>query len=190
MTTFTLDTNCIIDIADSRPAKPHVLELARAHAEGKADVAIAAVSASERQQGDIYLDSYNVFRERLEALGLGHLTEIRGIAYWGISYWDQALYPTDEMSAREEIIHRVLFPSIPFFWADFAALANIAVDAIKDTKGKRWRNAFCDRQMFWAHDHAGRDVFVTSDANFIKLASHQDFPKAHIMTPSEAIRSL
>lgn len=190
MTTYSLDTNCIIDVAESRPSKPHILALAQAHADGKIDVAIAAVSASERQQGDFYLRSYEHFRERLRTLGLIHLTEIRGIAYFDISYYDHALYPTPEKIDREEKIHYALFPNIPFKWADFAKVIGIAATEISDHKGKRWRNAFCDRQMFWAHENAERDIFVTNDANFRKLASHPDFPTARIMTPVEAIGSI
>lgn len=188
MPTFTLDTNCIIDVAENRADAAGIKVLAQAHANAKADVAIVAVSASERQQGDRYLDSYNDFHERLEALGMDHLSELQGIAYVGISYWDHALSASAEMSAREEAIHNVLFPNISFYWADFAASVGIDVNAIDDRKAQRWRNAFCDRQMFWAHDHADRDVFVTSDANFLKMEKAKDFPRARVMKPSEAVK--
>ncbi|MEO9337216.1 hypothetical protein ABFT80_07255 [Mesorhizobium sp. SB112] len=190
MLTFTLDTNCIIDVADNRPEADGVIALAKAHAEGKADVAFVAVSASERQPGDRYLDSYSDFHGRLEALGLDHLTELKGIAYMDISYWDHSMWGSDEMTAREEAIHRVLFPNIAFRWTDFATSLKIDVNAIKDEKSKRWRNAFCDRQMFWAHDHGKRDIFVTSDANFQRLAGHTDFPNAVIFSPREAFKHI
>ena len=38
--TFTLDTNCIIDVAKKRPAAPAVQALADAHTAGRADVAV------------------------------------------------------------------------------------------------------------------------------------------------------
>jgi hypothetical protein len=49
--TFTLDTNCLIDVDDGRPAAPYVLRLIEAADKGVADVALVASSASERQPG-------------------------------------------------------------------------------------------------------------------------------------------
>jgi len=58
-------------------------------------------------------------------------------------------------------------------------------------EAKRWRNAFCDRQMFWAHDHNCRGVFVTSDDNFQKrLGRPGAFRSAQIATPDEALALL
>lgn len=188
MPSFTLDTNCIIDVAENRPNAADILKLADAHTKQKAHVAVAAVSASERQQGDYYLDSYEMFRERLETLGLGHLAEIMGIGYHAISYWNHALYPNDAMIAREVAIHGILFPIIPFQWSEFAAQTGVNVDAVKDDKAKKWRNAFCDRQMYWAHDHANRDIFVTRDRNYKKLMGRKDFPRSIVMTPDEAVQ--
>ena len=82
--TFTLDTNCIIDIAENRPAAGAVRTLADAHA-GRADVAVVAMSASEKQQGGHYIRNFAVFRDRLVSLGLGHLNVILPMGYWGIS---------------------------------------------------------------------------------------------------------
>jgi hypothetical protein len=81
MVSFTLDTNCIIDVAENRPGAAAIRALADAHAAGEADVALVAVSASERQPGDKYLDNFNVFQERLTALRLNHLTVLPSIAY-------------------------------------------------------------------------------------------------------------
>jgi hypothetical protein len=47
--TFTLDTNCIIDVAKKRPAARAVQALAEAHTAGRADVAVIAITASEKQ---------------------------------------------------------------------------------------------------------------------------------------------
>jgi hypothetical protein len=65
------------------------------------------------------------------------------------------------MVERERSIHQSLFPSFPFAWPDFAAQIGIPPDTIKISGAKRWRNAFCDRQMFWSHDHNKRDIFIT-----------------------------
>ena len=47
--TFTLDTNCIIAVDESRPEAAAILELARTHQTGRASVGLVAISASERQ---------------------------------------------------------------------------------------------------------------------------------------------
>lgn len=189
MLTFTLDTNCIIDLAEpeTRPSASYIRQLANAHAAGLADVAFVAVSASERQQGDTYLDSYAVFQQRLDALGLSHVTLIRAIGYYDISYWEMCLSGDENMVAREKEIHDVLFPNIEFLWSSYAHSHGILEDDFKSPKAKRWRNTFCDRQMYWAHDQNKRHFFVTSDANFRKLVSHQKFPAARVVSPMEAV---
>lgn len=191
MLKFTIDTNCIIDVAEGRPNAASVIALADAHRDGKADVAVVAVSASERQQGDRYLDSYNEFRDRLRSVGLDRLTEIKGLAYFGISYWDHALWSGNELEAREQAIHEILFPGIPFRWMDFATGKGLDPKTdIKSTDAKKWRNAFCDRQMYWSHDHHKRDVFVSGDGNYRKLLTASIFAGTRIMTPAEAVALL
>jgi predicted nucleic acid-binding protein len=51
--TFTLDTNCLIDVADKRPAAKAVQALADAHAAGRADAAVVAITASENSEAGI-----------------------------------------------------------------------------------------------------------------------------------------
>ncbi len=192
MPTFTLDTNCIIDLAEHRSAAKAVRALSVSSAEGRAHVAVVSVSASERQPGDAYLENYSDFKARLATLQLEHLEILPTITYWDIGFWGVGLFGgTSEMVARERLIHETLFPTIPFSWPDFATLVGISSDSIRVPEARRWRNAFCDRQMFWAHDHNRRDVFVTSDDNFRKrLSQAQDFKDSRIATPDEAVRLL
>jgi hypothetical protein len=190
MQTFTLDTNCIIDLDEKRPSSSYIQKLADAHAAGIADVALVAVSASERQKGDTYLDSFDVFKERVEKIGLAHLQVLKAIGYRGISFWGMALYPSEAMVSREREIHDALFPSIPFSWSDYATAQGLDLDAVKTPEAKRWRNTFCDRQMYWAHDHNNRQCFVTSDAGFSRILGHSAFPTAKVMTPEDAIALL
>jgi hypothetical protein len=48
---FTLDTNCLFVVDESRPEAADVRALASAHQAGQADVAVVAISASENRQG-------------------------------------------------------------------------------------------------------------------------------------------
>lgn len=185
---FTLDTNCIIDVACNRSGAAAVRALSSAHVEGRANVALVAASASERQIGYAFLDNYADFKARIAALDLNHLPVLLPIFYWNIGFWDVGLWADAVMVERERSIHEVLFPSIPFEWTDFAAALGVPPDAIDIPEANRWRNCLCDRQMFWAHDHHRRDVFVTNDANFRKrLGRSEAFRTARIATPGEAV---
>ena len=57
MTTFTLDTNCLIDLEEGRAGAESVTELVEAHRTGIADVAVATVTASERQKDGGFLEN-------------------------------------------------------------------------------------------------------------------------------------
>ncbi len=191
MLSFTLDTNCIIDVEEERPAAPSVRVLSEAHSDGRADVALVAVSASERQPGDVYLESYGEFVARVNRAGLGHLRTLEPMHYWDVGFWDVGLASSEEMTTLERSIYNSLFPSLPFDWAEFAGGAGLAVDAVKTIAPNPWRNAFCDRQMFWAHAWRCRDVFVTSDSNFRRKLLRSDlFSKKRILEPDEAIAVL
>lgn len=111
MTSFTLDTNCIIDVDEGRPAAAHIIALAQAQQRGGADVALVAVSASERQAGDRYLDNYADFSQRVARLGLGHLPVLPTIAYFNIGFYDVGLWADQAMVDRERAIHAVLSPT-------------------------------------------------------------------------------
>jgi hypothetical protein len=161
--------------------------LISAHRAGKAEVAFVAVSGSERQPGDRYLDSFGEFEARLERLREDDIPLLLGIAHIDISYLDHAVI-ADEECDLEERIHNVLFPSIAFSYLDFkkratAATGNILTD-------KKWRNRWCDRQMMWAHISNSRDVFVTSDKNFKKIERAAGFKTVKVRTPKEAVALL
>ncbi len=190
-THFTLDTNCVIAVAEQRPEAPAILSLAKAHENGAASVALVAISASERQQDGKTLSSFTLFKERLSALGLGHLELIKPLAYLGIGYFDWCLLSGKESIALEQRIHEVLFPAIPFRWPDYCTMMGIAPES--SAVGTSWRNAKCDVQAYWSHIHHKREVFVTTDGNFhkaTKKASLLSMFGGQISTPSEAAQLL
>lgn len=188
--TITFDTNCVIDVDEARNAKADVLKLVRAHREGKVDAAFVAVSASERQKGDTYLETYNDFLARLQNLDLEDIPQIHGMAYCDISYWDHALWASPDDTELERRIHEVLFPKIDFNFADFARTSGIEPTDTKSPEAKRWRNAWCDRQMIWSHMHHRRTQFVTSDRNFKALEKQGLIEIETILTPQECVEKL
>lgn len=193
MLSMTIDTNCIIAIENSEPAAEPLKRLVQAHRDGRVDLALVSVSASERQPGDTFMSNYQEFTDRVNAAGLSKLKVLNTIGYFGMSFWGVGLYGgTPGMLSREQSIHEALFPTIPFRWPEFAAANGLDVENDSNSRGaKNWRNAFCDRQMYWAHDHNDRDVFVTSDRNFARrLTGHPAFPNAAIRTPDQAAELL
>ena len=117
--TFTLDSNCLIDIEESRPAAPEVRALAGAHTAGTADVAVVAMSASERPKPGHSANNFSEFEDRLAALRLAHLNIVLPMLYWDISFWDHGLFADDAMVDLERRIHSILFPNVQFLWQDY-----------------------------------------------------------------------
>jgi len=190
MKSFTFDTNCIIDIAEARPSAGFVLDIIRAHRDHRATASFVAVSASERQSGDTYLETYSDFMNRLTSLDLEDIPQIMGMGCWGLSYWDNAIYSNDDDEARERKIHDILFPNIDFFLSDFAQSKGIENLDVLSKDAHKWRNAWCDRQMIWAHDYHSKEVFVTGDRNFRKLNGRKGFENLIVCSPEEATELL
>ena len=185
--TFTLDTNCIIAIDDSRPEASFVHELIKAHNQGNASVAIVAISASEKQKTGGYIENFAEFKDRIENLGLGHLNLLAPMFYWDITFFDYCLWCDESMTSLEMGIHKILFPKIPFLWADYCTAHNLSVET--DCPDKKWRNAKCDVQAYWSHVHGRRDVFVTTDNNYLKSkkANLISLSGSRIETPESAV---
>jgi hypothetical protein len=172
MLSFTLDTNCVIDLDENRPAAPAIKRLAVAHATGSADVAVVAIMASEKQRAGDYIEDFQVFQHRLEKLSISHLGLLLPIFYWDITFWDWSLWSDANMQALERHIHKVLFPRVEFLWPDYCRTQKPKLDPATSPAaspaGHTWRNAKCDVLAIWSHVHHRRDVFVTTDRNFHK----------------------
>lgn len=189
---FTLDTNCLIDIDEGRPAAAAVLQLVDAHAAGRADVAVVAVSGTERQKDGGFLEHYAQFRERLDRLGLGGINELHPIAHWGVGFYGHGYYGgTDEMRALESAIQAVLHPHIPISYTEFCEARDI--DPSLRPRHHRWRNALCDVQILWSHIHNGRCCFVTSDGDFFKESKLPELERLGVrslLKPESAVQLL
>lgn len=174
MLSLSLDTNCVIALDEVRidPTSHRAAEaravrsLICANTERKADVALVAISASERQRDNGHLENFSTFQERMASLGLAHLELLHPMLYFGVTFWDASLWSGEEMQTLERSIHEILFPNIPFQWSDYCT-AN-GLDPTVNTPDRKWKNAKCDVQAFWSHAWRKRDVFVTSDDNFHK----------------------
>lgn len=167
MLSFTLDTNCVIDVDEHRPGEPSVRSLADAHADGAADVAVVAIMASEKQRGGGTLDNFGIFKQRLDLLRLGQLGLCLPLCYFDISYWDHCLWSGPVEKELDLRIHQILFTDIKPDYREFCDEKGLpSSPVIWDKTRHIWRNAKCDVQAIWSHVNARRDVFVSNDKNF------------------------
>jgi len=167
MLSFTLDSNCIIALENEEPNAPAIRLLAAAHMRGVADVAIAAIMASEKQRDVPLLEDFEVFQERLRNVGLGHLSLCHPMFLLDMGFWDHGLWAGPDETKIELAIHHILFPNIQHDYRDFCAARFIPeTPLIWDDERDLWRNAVCDVQGLWSHIYARRDVFVSSDSVF------------------------
>ena len=182
---FTLDTNCLIDVDEDRPNAAHVRRIVAAHPL-QADVAYVAISASERQKNGGNLELFDEFVARLHRLSIAHLRELPPMMYFDVAFWDHAYLTDEAMGILEQRIHNILFPGFEIDWAAFAAARSL--DPNKPSFGTKWHNAKCDVQALWSHIHHGRDVFVTSDRNFLgsKRAELTAIGAKRILRPVDA----
>jgi hypothetical protein len=141
MTSFTLDTNCVYAIAKGEPETQWVRVLVNAHARGKANVAIGAISASENQRCAETFTNYGDFRALLTALRLDHLETLAPLARSGMGFWDLSLWAGNEMVVLERQIHEVLFPHLEFEVTDYRRRRGLEAGPILPPE---WRNARCD----------------------------------------------
>jgi hypothetical protein len=194
MRTFTLDMKCLIDIDEDRPDAAHVRALADAHATGKANVAIVAMSASEKQKDGRYIKNFEEYRERLAALRLAHLDILKPMAYWDICFWDWALSADADMLELEKQIHTILFPAVEFSWEDYCRANRLdPATSSPSREYHKWINRKCDVQAIWSHIHGKRDVFVTGDGKFFKVTKRPaliDLGAKEIERPEGAISLL
>ena len=195
MLSFSLDTNCIISLeetranpASQRASKAKAVEaLLNAHVAGTAHVAVVAISASERQRDGGRLENFSTFQQRLNTLGLGHLDLLHPMMYFDVTFWDASLWSDDSMQAFERAIHEILFPNDPFLWIDYCATNGL--DPSSGTPDTKWKNLKCDVQAFWSHAWRKRDVFVTSDKDFLaesKKRKLMELAGGRIETPESA----
>ena len=182
---FTLDTNCIIDVEESRPSAHFVRALVELHGTNETNIAVSAIGASERQRSGGYAKTFSEFRDKLTAAGFGEVELLAPLAYWGICFWEHCVW-ADQSDKLERCIHEILFPKIEFGWVEFAHARGLPLEALDKT----WRNAKCDVLGLWCHIKHGGGVFVTSDKNFhakTKASPLRDLGVGSINYPNGAL---
>ena len=191
MMKVTLDTNCIIDLEEDRKTAPYTSVLTSMHKNQKINLRVVAISASERQLGGKYTSNFAEFKERIAAVGLGHVGILKPIFYWGITFWNWSLWANDEMVTLELQIHEILFPEIDFNYHKFCDKRGI--DSNSGEIDRRWRNAKCDVLALWSHIYHKGGIFITSDSNFHKKTKKPALialGAGDIVKPKDAVEKL
>lgn len=152
---YTLDTNCIIDLEENRPDAIHVRKMIADHDSGIINLAVVAISASERQLGGKPVWDYSTFENKLKNVGINHLEQLIPMKYWDVTFWGHDMWDGD--SVLEKKIHDILFPGEPIEKPQEFGFSD-----------REWKNHKCDVQIAWAHVYHNRDVLVTSDDNYHK----------------------
>jgi len=160
----TLDTNCIIDLEEKRDTASDIQALIRMHDQQRINLRVVAISASERKPDGKYASNFAEFKEKIAAVGLGHVEILKPIDYYNITFYDWCLYSGEEMSELELKIHQILFPNIEFEYKEFCGKRG--VDPNNKEVDRDWRNPKCDVLALWSHIHYGGGIFVTRDKNF------------------------
>jgi hypothetical protein len=188
MLEFTLDHNCLIDLDEQRPAAPSVRQLIAHHRAQRADVAVVAMAGSERRKDGGYPKTFIDFRRRLEHFDMNDVTVIPLLGYIDICFIERCLISGKDAVKVESGIHKVLFPGTALRWKDYAPQNGFEVTDRSSREYHRWRNRLCDVQAMWSHIHHGRDVFVTSDRNFLRAKRSKliALGAGDIRTPDEA----
>ena len=176
MQTFTLDTNCIIDLEENRPNACHIIDLRGLWNDGKVDLAVVSVSASENQKSGQAMPDYATIERKLRGVGLEHARELAPVGLYDFGYWDHVLWGDDKTDAEIDEIRNILFPG-----SNGKPPTDIELNS-------RWRNETCDVLVAWAHRHHRSDHLVTNDTNFHKKASGLNaLGIASILTPQQAV---
>jgi hypothetical protein len=181
----TLDNNCLITLEKHEVSTPFLDELVSAHRGASIELCVVAISASESPKGRKFADSFSVFQSKVAELGLSSAEVLVPIFYWDITFWDHCLWRDND--PLEPLIHKILFPNLPFRWADYCGTTGVNPNDL--ASDRKWRNAKCDVLGLWSHIHHKADVFVTSDSNFHKATKRPrlaELGAKAILTPEQA----
>ena len=187
----TLDNNCIIDLEQNNARASFLKKLIKMHCNGKINLRVVAISASERKPDHSYVSNFNEFKRRLDAIGLGNVEILPTVLYLGVGFLGYSLLSGGKLDELEREIQRILFPKIAIEFCDFCRERGYKLD---DNKAwSRWVNAKCDVLALLSHIWFKGDIFITTDKDFHKKTAKQrliELGAGKILRPDEAVNLL
>jgi hypothetical protein len=158
---ITLDNNCLVSLEKGEKDSLDIRKIIDLHNSRRVKVFIPAIAASQNQQGGKLHQNFKEFEQYLKKIGCDGCYLLNPLAYLDITYLDHCVLGP---SSLEEPLHKILFPRLPFQYADYRKLYGADCDIVH----RKWRNAKCDVQAMWCHIHYSNDIFITNDGNFYK----------------------
>ena len=186
-----MDTNCIIALEKKEESAPYIRKLIQMHKNGKINLRIVAISASEKLPSGTYLLNFKEFLKRIKDVGLSEAKILEPICYWDMTYWDHCVWGDEKLSEREEEIQKIIHPTYEMTYADHCKKHGYQIDDPK--KWQKWVNAKCDVLAMWSHIWYKGDIFVTIDGDFFKKTRKHsliELGAGDILRPNEAVRKL
>jgi hypothetical protein len=188
MLQLTWDTNCLItlesDAAHRSTDKAALHQLLTWHDQCSVNIRLGACTAAEKQTGGTYLEHINHFHERRAQAGLGHLDMLLAPGRWDMTFWDNAVYLSDEDAQQIQDIHAAMFPGMQY------EPPNPFDPAARATQ--RWRNRIIDADLYWSHLKYNGDLFVTKNSKDFIDGGRRDALLAlggrGIEVPTEAVQ--
>ncbi|WP_171174568.1 hypothetical protein [Ruegeria sp. HKCCD8929] len=163
---LSFDWNCVIAVEKQDADSRYIKKIISLHNQGVHEVGLVATSASESLRGSKSLPaSTNDFFERIEKLGWGNLPIVPTPAAWGMTYWSFGFWPDEDADATIDKLWRLIAKArVPKDVAEFRNTHEIPEDVpISSAPFSKWRNSWCDVYSAYAHMHAERDFFITTN---------------------------
>jgi hypothetical protein len=146
---MVLDTNCIIDLEQERVAAEDVRSLIGAWQNGRVELAVVAISASEKGSSSEIYGNYHNFQERLAKVGLIGVEELLPPCYGDICFWDKCIWSGEEIEKVINSLWNILFPGFNY-----------------KIVSQNWLNKLCDVLVAWACVNYKWQNLVTRDKIF------------------------
>jgi len=191
MKKFTLDTNCLISLEKDESSAQHIRKLYRAHVGNKIRLCLPAVAASEQPRKGNEIKTFEEFQQRINKAGIPDVELLRPYMFLNLSFMNFSMLTDDQMMKLDRDIHQILFPQLPYRYADFCSAKGLNPEKLP--LERKWRNAKCDVMIAWCHIYHHGDLLITRDGNFYKETKKPRLVAmgaGDIANPSEAIRSL
>ena len=188
---IALDTNCVLDLVGSTRFATDLSVLVAAHASNELTLCVPAISGSEWQRGGGTRPSFAEFEKLLVEAGLQTAELLFPVMHFNATYWDRAVWGSEQFAEEMARIHGVLFPSAPYGWKEHCELEGL--DFRSAPIDRKFLNRLCDTSVLWCHIHYQTHALVTRDGNFTKatkLPRLRELGASDIWTPKEAVENL
>lgn len=191
---LSLDWNCVIEVEEKQLQAEYVQRLIECHRAGRCEVALLATSGSENTGSKLFPGSYNVFMDRITALGWHDLPHVPMPGVYGLTFFGHAQWVDD--GDVEESLDR--------FWQVIASATprnphehlpsgeELTDESIQSENLAKWRNAWCDVMSAYTHVHAKRDIFVTNNTKHFQKNAERlaQLGMKMIRSPRDALAEL